>query len=49
MELGERGVLGGLVQEEMEMKIEMEMENCDISTIQHSNPDLGEGPDTEVK
>jgi hypothetical protein len=47
MELSERGgVLDELVQEEMEMK--MEMENYDISTIQHSNPDLGEGPNTEV-
>jgi hypothetical protein len=48
MELGERGVLDELVQEEMEMEMEMEMENCDISTIQHSNPDLGEGPNTEA-
>jgi hypothetical protein len=44
MELGERGILDEMVQEEAEMNLE----SCDISTIQESNPHLGEGPDAEA-
>jgi hypothetical protein len=44
MEFGERGFLDEVVQEEAEMNLE----SCDISTIQDSNPHLGEGPDAEA-